>query len=1010
VIQYGNDIVTPPHIPVQELPMNPLLKLIDHGQSYWIDNLTRRMISSGELRCRVEREGLRGMTSNPSTFRKSIAESTDYDAQIASLIASRRPTPEVQEICEALIVSDIQSACDILRPVYDRTSGLDGYVSLEISPHLAYHAEASIHTARRLFQAVNRPNLFIKIPGTQPGLAAIEQLLYEGININITLLFSVSRYEAVAEAYLRALERRLEEGQPLATVASVASFFLSRIDVLVDQLLAQRLVPGGVGGLRPNPATLLGKAAVANAKLAYQGFKRIIGSERWKTLESNGAKVQRMLWASTGTKNPDYDELMYVEPLIGPQTVNTMPEKTIQAFANHGIVRDTVEEGLDEARRVMDDLAALGIDFDQVTARLESEGVQKFIDPYDSLLNTLADARQRHLNKRDIGPLQAMARKIRRDIVAMTTEAGSGHPTSSLSCADIVTALFFREMRWDPADPKARNVDTFILSKGHASPVLWAALRESGATDEDILSLRRIDSTFEGHPTPANPWVKVATGSLGQGLSAANGIALANRLDGIRAKVYCLLGDGECSEGSVWEAAQFASLNTLSDLIAIVDINALEQSEPTPYGHDSGVFARRFQAFGWKTLDIDGHDMEAVLDALYQAGKGGPTAILARTVKGKGVSFLEGAYGWHGKALSRDEMERALQELGDGDADLKVEPRRVGRYEPPAPHPEPRIEIGYEPGEKIATRKAFGEALKQLGAVLPELVVLDGDVKNSTYTEYFAQAFPKRFFQGYIAEQNLAGAALGLAASGKIPVFATFAAFLSRAYDFIRMAGHSHPPHLVFCGSHAGVSIGEDGPSQMGLEDLAMFRAMLGSTVLYPADAVSAARLTERAMTTPGIVYLRTTRSGTPLLYGGQEEFPVGDSKTLRESGRDLYTLVAAGITVHEALAACDALAGQGIAVRVIDAYSVKPLDAAALNRAALETRALVVIEDHWIDGGLGDAVAAAVSGSAPVHRLAVTKQPRSGKPDELLELMGISRGAIERKVRELMQQGNRAM
>jgi transketolase len=986
--------------------MNPLLKLIDHGQSYWIDNLTRRMIVSGELRCRVEREGLRGMTSNPSTFQKAIAESTDYDEQIASLIAGRRPTPEVAEILEALMVADIQSACDVLRPVYERTSGLDGYVSLEVSPHFAYHAEASIHTARQLFQTVNRPNLFIKIPGTRPGLAAIEQLLFEGINVNITLLFSVSRYEAVAEAYLRALERRLEEGQPLGTVASVASFFLSRIDVLVDQLLSQRIIPAGIGNLRPDPAKLLGKAAVANAKLAYQSFKRIIGTDRWKELERHGAKAQRMLWASTRTKNPDYDEVMYVEPLIGPHTVNTMPEKTIKAFADHGIVRDTVEEGLDEARRVMDDLDALGIDFAQVTAQLESEGVQKFIEPYDSLLNTLADVCQKYIARRDTEPLRAMARKLRRDIIAMTTEAGSGHPTSSLSCADIVTALFFRQMRWDPADPRARNVDTFILSKGHAAPVLWAALREAGATDEDILSLRRIDSSLEGHPTPTNPWIKVATGSLGQGLSAANGIALANRLDGIRAKVYCLLGDGECSEGSVWEAAQFASLNKLSDLIAIVDVNGLGQSEPAPYGHDAGVLARRFQAFGWKTLEINGHDMEAILDALCQAGKGGPVAILARTVKGKGVSFLEGEHGWHGKALDRDEMGRALTELGGGDVELKVEPRRVGRYEPPAPHPEPRIEVGYESGGKVATRKAFGEALSQLGGAVPELVVLDGDVKNSTYTEDFAKTFPKRFFQGYIAEQNLAGVALGLAVCGKIPVFATFAAFLSRACDFIRMAGHSHPPHLVFCGSHAGVSIGEDGPSQMGLEDMAIFRALSGSTVLYPCDAVSAARLTERALATSGIVYLRTTRSGTPVIYAREESFPVGGSKTLRESGRDVCTLVAAGITVHEALAAHDALEGQGMAVRVIDAYSVKPLDAATLNRAALETRALVVVEDHGVDGGLGDAVAAAVSGSVPVHRLGVTKQPRSGKPDELLDLMGISRGAIERKIRELVEAG----
>lgn len=989
--------------------MNPLLKLITHGQSYWIDNLHRRMIRSGELRGRVEREGLRGMTSNPSTFQKAIAESTDYDEQIRGLIAAGRPTPEVPDILEALMVEDIRSACDILRPVYDATDRLDGYVSLEVSPHLAYHPEASIHMARHLFETVNRPNLFIKIPGTRPGLVAIEQLLFEGININITLLFSVPRYEAVAEAYLRALERRREEGLPLDSVSSVASFFLSRIDVLVDQLLAQRIIPPNGATPRPNPAELMGKAAVANAKLAYQSFKRIVASERWKRLEERGARLQRMLWASTRTKNPDYDDTMYVEPLIGPHTVNTMPEKLIKAFADHGVVRpDTVDEGLDEARRIMADIAALDIDFAEAAAQLESNGVQKFIEPYDSLLATLSDAVQKQSAALDTEPLQAMARKLRRESIAMTTEAGSGHPTSSLSCADIVAALFFRQMRWDPTDPNARNVDTFILSKGHAAPILWAALHEAGASDEDLLSLRRLGSSFEGHPTPANPWIRVATGSLGQGLPAANGIALANRLDGIPAKVYCLLGDGECSEGSVWEAAQFASLNKLSDLIAIVDVNALEQSAPTPYGHDTGVFARRFQAFGWKTFEIDGHHMGAILDALYEAGKSGPAAIIARTVKGKGVSFLEGESGWHGKALNREEMERALGELGEADTRLAVQPRRVGRQEAAARNPEstPRLELGYRFGEKIATRKAFGDALQRLGATEPQLVVLDGDVKNSTYTEQFARAFPKRFFQGYIAEQNLAGTALGLAACGKIPVFATFAAFLSRAYDFIRMAGHSQPPHLVFCGSHAGVSIGEDGPSQMGLEDLAMFRALPNSTVLYPCDAVSTARLTEQAMATPGIVYLRTTRPGTPVIYDNGEEFPVGGSKTLRASDRDFCTLVAAGITLHEALAAHAALDKQGIAVRVIDAYSIKPLDRLALSRAAAETQALVVIEDHWIDGGLGDAVASEVSGTVPVHRLAVHKPPCSGTQAQLMELEGISAEAIERKVRELVALG----
>lgn len=374
--------------------MNSLLQLIEHGQSYWIDNLERRMLADGDLRHRVDYEGLRGLTSNPATFQKAIAAGGDYDAQIGQFL-DRHPNTELgilrEELAEALMVADIQAACDILRPVYTQSAGLDGYASLEVSPHLAYHTEATMDAARRLHRAVNRPNLFIKIPGTLPGLRAIEELLYEGININITLLFSVERYEAVAAAYLQALERRRDAGALLAPVASVASFFLSRIDVLVDRLLAQRIAPAGVAELQPNPARLLGRTAVANAKLAYQSFKRTVAGERWRSLAGQGAKVQRLLWASTGVKNSQYDDVMYIEPLIGPDTVNTMPESTIQAFANHGRVADTLEDGVDEAQQVMDGLAALGIDFHQVTAQLESEGVEKFIGPYESLLNTLGE-------------------------------------------------------------------------------------------------------------------------------------------------------------------------------------------------------------------------------------------------------------------------------------------------------------------------------------------------------------------------------------------------------------------------------------------------------------------------------------------------------------------------------------------------------------------------------------------------------------------------------------------
>ena len=981
--------------------MTPLLQLEQYGQSYWLDNLTRAMIRNGDLKSRASRQGLRGVTSNPSIFKKAIAGSSDYDGQIERLLEQGCST---QEIYEALVTTDVRDACDILRPVYDKTDGLDGYVSLEVSPHLAHDAEASIDEARRLYQRVDRPNLFIKIPGTTAGLTAIEQLLFEGIPVNITLLFSIDRYEAVAESYIRALERRAEAGLSLSAIASVASFFLSRIDVLVDRLLGHRLTPTAVAQGEPVARRLSGKVAIANAKLAYQRFRHILESERWRALDAQGARVQRMLWASTSTKNPRYPDVMYVEPLIGAHTVNTLPEATIAAFADHGCVQSTLEQGINEAREVMEQLQTIGIDFGQVTEQLLNEGIQKFIDPYDALMDTLDSYRRQYRNRRAVPALAQTAKRLRRLVLRMTTTAGSGHPTSCMSCAEIIATLFFHEMRWDPDHPAAHDVDRFVLSKGHAAPILWAALSEAGAIDEDPLSLRQIDSTLEGHPTPNNPWVKVATGSLGQGLTVANGMALADRLDGLDARIYCLLGDGECSEGSVWEAAQFAALHALDQLVAIVDVNALGQTGETPYRHDTGVFARRFESFGWQVRVIDGHDPAAILEALDAARMAGPMAIIARTEKGKGVSFLEGAHGWHGKALDKDELERALDELGEAGNALPVEPHRRGEARPASVNLTGISVDDYTPGEMVATRQGFGNALRKLGENNPDIVVLDGDVGNSTYTRLFAERYPKRFFQGYIAEQNMVGAALGLAVNGKIPFTATFACFLTRAADFIRMAGHSRPPHLVICGSHAGVSIGEDGPSQMGLEDLALFRSVFDSTVLYPCDAVSAERLTELAAATPGIVYIRTTRPKTAVIYPNDETFVVGGSKVLRRSAQDVATLVAAGITVREALLAHESLLRQGIASRVIDAYSVKPLDVAALTQAAQETGRLLVVEDHVAEGGLGEAVAGAVGYLAPVNRLAITAHPYSGSQAELLLRLGIDHQAIKQYVLELVE------
>jgi transketolase len=601
--------------------------------------------------------------------------------------------------------------------------------------------------------------------------------------------------------------------------------------------------------------------------------------------------------------------------------------------------------------------------------------------------------------------LARMAQKLRRHSLESTAEAGSGHPTSCMSCAELVSVLFFDEMRFDPKDPSGRDADVFILSKGHAAPILWAALKEAGAIADDLLTLRRLDSPLEGHPTPNSPWVRVATGSLGQGLSAAAGMAWARKRDGVVARVYALLGDGEAAEGAVWEAAQFASFNGLDNLCAVVDVNRLGQSGPTMYQHDTRIFDERFRAFGWEVAVVDGHTVPEVRSVLARARatKGKPFAVVARTLKGKGVSFLEDKDGWHGKPVKKgEELAKAVAELGETNVAIRVEPRRYAA--PPRDASKtPGLTPAYTLGQEVATREAYGTALAKLARSSTRVVAIDGDTKNSTFAERLKEVAPSQYVEGYIAEQNMVGGALGMATEGKIPFASTFACFLTRAYDFIRMAAYSRPPHLVLVGSHAGVSIGEDGPSQMALEDLAMMRAIAGATVLYPCDAVSAERLTEAAARLPGVVYIRTTRPKTRVLYGNDEAFPVGGSKTLRSSGKDAVTVVAAGITVPEALAAHDALAKEGIAVRVIDLYSVKPVDAAALRKAALETRGLVTVEDHNVCGGIGEAVAAAVAGMARIEMLGVRDAPRSGKPAELMRAHGLDAAAIVAAAKRLL-------
>jgi transketolase len=600
-----------------------------------------------------------------------------------------------------------------------------------------------------------------------------------------------------------------------------------------------------------------------------------------------------------------------------------------------------------------------------------------------------------------------LAAQLGVDSIRSSTAAGSGHPTSSLSAAHLVAVLWSDHLRYDVADPKSLANDRFVLSKGHASPLIFSVLKAVGAIgDEQLLSFRRFGSPVQGHPVPLPdmPWIDVATGSLGQGLPIALGMALAMKMDGIPARVWCLLGDSEVAEGSVWEAMENASHHRADNLIAIIDVNRLGQRGPTMLEWDLETYAARARSFGWHAIEVDGHDVAAIDAAFTEAeGSDGPAIVIAKTEKGHGVSFLANREGWHGKALSQEEADRAITELG-GPRDVSVTPRKPeAGVSPPADVPDVVLPVY---AEAIATRKAFGEALAAL-AVRGDVVAIDGEVSNSTHTEDLQKVAPDRFVEGYIAEQNMLGMAVGMQVLGKVVFPATFAAFLTRAYDFIRMAAISRA-NLRLSGSHAGVSIGEDGPSQMALEDLAMMRAVHGSTVLYPCDGNSTARLVAAMADLPGISFIRTTREKTPAIYAGDEDFPVGGSKTLRSSDADRVTLVGAGITVHEALGAARSLEADGIAARVVDCYTIKPIDAETLRAAASQTGLIVTIEDHWIEGGLGDAVLAALADggalSGTVEKVAVTQMPGSGTPEELRDWAGISASAIADRVRSLLR------
>jgi transketolase len=605
--------------------------------------------------------------------------------------------------------------------------------------------------------------------------------------------------------------------------------------------------------------------------------------------------------------------------------------------------------------------------------------------------------------------LSGVANQLRIHSISATTAAGNGHVTSCCSVAEIVAALFFSQMRFDPKKPRNPNNDRFILSKGHAAPILYAAWAEAGFFPvEQLKNLRKLDSDLEGHPTPRLPFVDVATGSLGNGLSNGLGMALSARLDRLDFRTYVLLGDGECAEGSVWEAASMAGIRKLNNLVAIIDVNRLGQSQETALGHNVEIYRQRFEAFGWRAVAIDGHDLKQILFALETVGKGEqPFVIIAKTVKGQGLEIAN-KDDWHGKPLPEKEAAKAIAELRPKSKPaigISVEaPANLSPPERKAPATFPSF--SYKKGEKVATREAYGSALLRIGKVDERIVALDGDVKNSTYAEKFFKEFPDRSFECFIAEQNMVGVASGMANRGQIPFVSTFACFFSRAFDQIRMAGISLA-NLKLCGSHAGVSIGEDGPSQMGLEDLAMMRAVAGSAVLCPCDAVSTEKLVEQMALTKGIIYLRTSRPKLPVLYDSDETFLIGGAKILRESDHDQITVVAAGVTVFEALKAADILLRDQIAIKVVDAYSVKPLAAELLRECARQTSdTILTVEDHYAEGGLGDAVAGELSRDGiAIHKLAVYELPRSGKPAELLAKYRIDANAIVEEVKRLIAQ-----
>ncbi len=604
--------------------------------------------------------------------------------------------------------------------------------------------------------------------------------------------------------------------------------------------------------------------------------------------------------------------------------------------------------------------------------------------------------------------LEKLARLIRYYCLLETDSAGSGHLTSSLSATDLMTVLFFGGFfHFDPKNPDFPNNDRIIFSKGHASPLFYALWAAAGQiSEQELKTYRKFGSALEGHPSMEFPLTLAPTGSLGQGLSIGLGVSLAAKMDELSYKTYVLLGDGEMAEGQVWEALEIASKYKLNNLVGVIDVNRLGQSGPTMYEWDTKEYQKRISAFGWETLLVDGHDISEISRVFSLAHSATtPCMIIAKTVKGKGIKFLENKEGFHGKPLPHDKVGEALKDIGEIDKSIrgtiaKPKPELGKKYNP---SPKPFTNIVRHDNNPLSTRKAYGQSLGPLLADFPGLVVLDAEVSNSTYSEIFKKVYPDRFLEMYIAEQNMVSASVGLSKRGKIPFVSTFSAFFTRAHDQLRMAAYARA-NIKLVGSHAGVSIGEDGASQMGLEDISMFRSLPGSTVLYPSDAVSTQKLVEQMAKNNGLMYLRTTRMETPIIYDSKEDFAIGGSKTLKFSRDDKVTIVAAGITLHEAIKAGEDLKKEKINVRVIDLYSIKPIDCATLERAGDETGLILVVEDHYKEGGIYEAVSSClVSSNVKVFSLSVSKMPRSGKPEELLSYEEIDKNAIVNKVKEIL-------